>query len=42
MGQGSPRSPLRIAELAQRAGFVSAEHRPTRRPLFASLIVLRA
>ena len=42
MGQGSPRSPLRIAELAQRAGFVSAEHRPTRRPLFASLVVLRA
>ena len=42
MGQGCPRSPARIAELARRAGYASAEHRPTRRPLFASLVALRA
>lgn len=42
MGQGCPRSPSRIAELARRAGYASAQHRPTRRPLFASLVALRA
>ena len=42
MGQGCARSPARIAELARRAGYASAEHRPTRRPLFVSLVELRA
>lgn len=40
MGQGRPRTPAGIADLGRRAGFTGARQCRTRRPLFASVVVL--